>query len=481
MKKSLSLGIISLFILSAVAPMTGGYYLKISDIKQPSNLINCKTLYVGGYGPGNYTKIQDAIDDAVDCDTVYVYDDSSPYYENVVINKTINLIGEDRDTTIINGGDNGDVVYVDANWVNISGFTIQNSGVEENDAGMNISSNSNKIKDSTISNNEIGILIWNSSSNTIIENNISSNKHGIQIWMDSYDNFIIDNIILNNHHRGIVLGKDPFYITIRGNKISNHSTGIYLYHSIFIFISDNIISDNYFGIYSFSTKSIVITRNTIKSNRDFSIIILWSIHNEIINNSITSNRWGIQLDESYCNTIKNNNINFNNKIGINLYESSGNTITDNNINFNNELGINLYESSSNIITDNNINFNNELGINIDGHNHCNTNRIYHNNFNKNGENAYDECDNIWDDGKYGNYWSDYKEKYPFAIRKLLKPWMWNTPYEISKGDNKDMCPLVKQWPNSKPKTITRNILTYNPVWLRFIDMFLILQRILAIF
>jgi hypothetical protein len=60
-----------------------------------------KTLYVGGSGPGNYTKIQDAIDDASDGDTVFVYDDSSPYYKNMVIDKKINLTGEHRETTVI--------------------------------------------------------------------------------------------------------------------------------------------------------------------------------------------------------------------------------------------------------------------------------------------------------------------------------------------------------------------------------------------
>ena len=40
-------------------------------------------LYVGGSGPNNYTKIQDAINAAVNGNTVYVYDDSAPYYENI--------------------------------------------------------------------------------------------------------------------------------------------------------------------------------------------------------------------------------------------------------------------------------------------------------------------------------------------------------------------------------------------------------------
>ncbi|EMR74892.1 parallel beta-helix repeat (two copies) [Thermoplasmatales archaeon SCGC AB-540-F20] len=73
--------------------------------------LNCKslfdrgtTLYVGGTGPNNYTKIQDAINDASDGYTVFVYNDSSPYYESIIIDKSINLVGEDRDSTHIAGG-----------------------------------------------------------------------------------------------------------------------------------------------------------------------------------------------------------------------------------------------------------------------------------------------------------------------------------------------------------------------------------------
>ena len=62
-----------------------------------------KILYVGGNGESNYTIIQEAIDDALDGDTIYVYDESSPYQENLIINKKINLIGEDYKTTIIDG------------------------------------------------------------------------------------------------------------------------------------------------------------------------------------------------------------------------------------------------------------------------------------------------------------------------------------------------------------------------------------------
>ncbi|KAA0011596.1 MAG: hypothetical protein FE041_04135, partial [Thermoplasmata archaeon] len=82
-------------------------------------------LYVGGSSPSNYTSIQSAINDANDGDTIFVY--SGVYYENVVINKSITLIGENKETTIIDGSNSGDVVNITANGVTIEGFTIRNS------------------------------------------------------------------------------------------------------------------------------------------------------------------------------------------------------------------------------------------------------------------------------------------------------------------------------------------------------------------
>ena len=96
MKKGLVIGILILLLGVNI----GSSFAR--DI-QPMSLVGFdgNTLYVGGSGPNNYTTIQSAIDDAVDGDTVFVYDDSSPYYENVIINQSIDLIGEKRNTTSI--------------------------------------------------------------------------------------------------------------------------------------------------------------------------------------------------------------------------------------------------------------------------------------------------------------------------------------------------------------------------------------------
>ena len=83
----LAVGITILFLgMSITSSMT------VDTVKKPSVPIsNGKTLYVGGTGEGNYTTIQDAIDNASEGDTVFVYAYSSPYYENVAIKKSINL------------------------------------------------------------------------------------------------------------------------------------------------------------------------------------------------------------------------------------------------------------------------------------------------------------------------------------------------------------------------------------------------------
>ena len=55
----------------------------------------------------SFSSIQQAINDAADGSTIEV--PSGIYYEHISINKTINLVGEDVSSTIIDGGNNGTV------------------------------------------------------------------------------------------------------------------------------------------------------------------------------------------------------------------------------------------------------------------------------------------------------------------------------------------------------------------------------------
>jgi len=95
-KRSCAVAVILLLTGMSAVPSTA-----VQESKEKPFPINFdgNTLYVGGSGPNNYSSIQSAVNDAVDGDTVFVY--NGTYHENVVVNKTINLFGEDRNSTVI--------------------------------------------------------------------------------------------------------------------------------------------------------------------------------------------------------------------------------------------------------------------------------------------------------------------------------------------------------------------------------------------
>jgi hypothetical protein len=78
------------------------------------------------------------------------------------------------------------------------------------------------------------------------------------------------------------------------------------------------------------------------------------------------------------------------------------------------------------------------------------NLIYNNCFN-NTANAYDTGNNQWDSGTVGNYWSDYREKYP-DTEELDESGIWDTPYDIPGGAGaQDRFPLMQPWTATSQK------------------------------
>lgn len=318
-KKQLVTGILVFFIGVGFIPNISGVFADYNNEKlgDPIGTLNGDILYVGGIGEGNYTTIQDAIDNASDGDTVFVY--SGTYYENVIVNKSINLIGEDRDTTIIDGNRSGDVVYITTDWVNISGFKIRESGLG---AGIDVCSNYSTIKENNVLHNCDGIFLRISSNNIITCNNIMSNC-GVGLYGGS----------------GIYLSQSSCN-TIKGNNVSNNGGdycggGISLYESSSnnIITCNNITSNWYDGIYLQNSSNNNISGNAISNNGGSfgggSIEIWSSSNNNITRNNIISNKKGIFLHSSDNNTILSNNIILNKWFGLSL-DGSFNVIKYNN-------------------------------------------------------------------------------------------------------------------------------------------------------
>ncbi len=180
---------------------------------------NADMITVDDDGGADYLHIQDAINVSNDGDTVFVY--AGTYYENVKINKSINLIGEDRDTTIINGNDMGNVIEVVANNTNIRGFTIRNHEtiISYNNNGIYLNgSSSNVISHNIIINCANGLYVWSSDNNTIMRNHFTPTNWNTPAYLYYSDNnTFVENIVFNSVEGG------GLYVTDSDNNIFYHN------------------------------------------------------------------------------------------------------------------------------------------------------------------------------------------------------------------------------------------------------------------
>ena len=295
MNKWVTLGIVLTFL---IAPCI----LTIQPVKASS-----KSIAV----PDDYATIQYAIDAAHDGDTVFVR--KGVYHENLKINNSISLTGEESSATIIDGNLSEGFripVKILHDKVAISGFTLSDSwaGIQVNQASeCDISGN-------RMTNVQYGIILSSASGNSITANVIDSvktNGYGIEASHASNNN-------------------------IKGNQITSASIGIA--------IRDQLLSPTSVVF----SKNNNISENIIANIKEYAIMLQFTSDNVLIGNNISNSGIGVSLLETDNNLIYHNNF-----IG-NTKQVSGNKEPD-------------WSGGSEI--------------------------------------RYSTCQ--WDDGKEGNYWSDY--------------------------------------------------------------------------
>jgi nitrous oxidase accessory protein len=222
---------------------------------------------IGGYPTYvNYDSIQGAVDSATDGSTLYV--GTGFYQENLVINKSMSLEGENRDTTIIDGMSNGTVVYIGSDNVSISDFKLQYSGCSCSDYyGVDVGSSRQNI--SIINNNifsdSTGILVRKGQDIVIAGNNITSSRDYSIVIEDSIGVSILENSVTYNLNQIDV--SNSTQMTIVNNKMMNNGNGIAMTNSNNNTLAGNIIASNsLYGLYLSQSDHNKIVRNSLQSN-----------------------------------------------------------------------------------------------------------------------------------------------------------------------------------------------------------------------
>jgi len=239
-----------------------------------------KTWIVDDDGPADFHTIQEAINAANPQDTIYVR--AGVYYENIVVNKTVSLIGVDKDTTIIDGRAGGNVISIIANQVTVSGFTIQMGK-----SGVSIQSNNNTIYGNRITNNSDGgvCIILGSANNVVHSNEIKNNggvdvRFGDGVYIESSNNFIVGNTVTNNRRGGVVVVGSYNYI-LENNVIGNSWGGPYpgglgffsgisvtYCHHVEI-VGNNIANNKLHGLYIYSNFDKIFHNNFVNNTIQF--------------------------------------------------------------------------------------------------------------------------------------------------------------------------------------------------------------------
>jgi parallel beta-helix repeat protein len=169
--------------------------------------------------PGDYNSIQEAINNVAIGSTIFVH--NGTYYERIVINKPLSIIGESPSATIIDGGGEGSVVTVTSRGVKFSGFTLRNSGGQWPSSGIRVSNViGGSFENNILVNNFLGVLLESSAIVDVAFNTIENNRYGIYISSSTGNRIDNNNFTIN--WAAIVLSSSTNNY-VRGNIVQNSS------------------------------------------------------------------------------------------------------------------------------------------------------------------------------------------------------------------------------------------------------------------
>jgi len=260
-----------------------------------------RTLYVGGDGPNNYSRIRDAINNASDGDTIVIF--YNIYHENITLDKELHIIGIEKngEKPIIYERKGDFAISIMANNCTLRNLRlIMNASVT-----LKISSSFNLIENCYITNPpERGlcghaIMMTYSNHNRIINNTIES-KGGAGVSLRMY------GCHGNNFSYNTITGDWCDYDSLWIIESSNNS----FYHNIIrgmecMYSDENIFYNNTFTL----TARTYASKNNLFKNNNLRSLKLYNSVNFRIRNNIFDGPLDLNGDKlKYYNThiIENN-------------------------------------------------------------------------------------------------------------------------------------------------------------------------------
>ena len=247
-------------------------------------------------------QLADAIRDASPDDTIVV--DGGIYTGSLTIDKRITLVGLNR--PVIDGGNQGTVIQINAPGTVIQGFEIRNSGssLDEENAGIAIEAEDVLIQQNEFRETLFGIYLRHAH-NSVIRDNIVIGKDldlarrgdPIRVWY-SNDVTIERNRVQNG--RDVVLWYSE-RLTVQENDVSDGRYGLHFMYCDDAVVSGNRLLNNSVGTFLMYSRRLTLTHNTIAHNRGpsgFGIGLKDMDDAVIIENLFLDNRIGAHLDTS---------------------------------------------------------------------------------------------------------------------------------------------------------------------------------------
>jgi len=364
--------------------------------------------YVSGNGPttrivddddathqwSGYTEIQDAVNASLYGDIILVY--NGTYYETVVVNETVDIVGNGSSVTIVDAVSGGDVITVVNDYVNISGLnvtgtgfawgfevtaddvnidnctmydnggagvyatsayrlTVDNCTFADNGRNMWVTVNHMTVKWCTFSgSNYQGVLMQNPTYNsfincTFLDESIAINGAAVTSWdTHTFDNCTVNGDPIRYHHdqddftvvggAGQVILGDCRDVRIENMTFSGGSVAITMGHTDRVRVANCTISDQYDGIYAVNCDDNVIIDTMVSDWVNNGIRISGS-GNEMLNVTLfNSSADAIRLGYN-DNNVRNCTI-YNVRTGILSSQTGG--VIENLTSYNCTTGINHY-------------------------------------------------------------------------------------------------------------------------------------------